>query len=94
MSIIKTDTGIKITKSSGGRKKGAKRSKANKPSRVKYRATGRMFKNHESKLKALARKLQRRIDRGATPPRKVENLKGHIGDLLEAAKRWSDKRFR
>ena len=93
--IIQTSTGVKITGSGSKRRKGAKKSKANKPSRVKYRNTGKMFMNHESKLKKLARRFERRLNKpGATPPNKVEGLKAHIGTLKEAAKRWGDKRFK
>ena len=95
MSIIQTTSGIKVTKSSSSRKKGAKRSKANKASRVKYRNTGKMFVNHASKLERLARKFERRLNKpGATPPERVEGLKAHIESLKEAAKRWRDKRFK
>jgi hypothetical protein len=91
--IIDQQGGIKITKSSSSSKKGAKRSKKGKASRVKYRGTGRMFLNHASKLERLARRLERRISTGATPPKKVDGLKAHIKGLRKTASRWKDKRF-
>ena len=92
MSIIQTDTGVKITSSVRRNRKGAKKSKANRPGRVNYRNSGRKFKNHAKKLENLAKKFERRISVGATPPNKVEGLKAHIKGLKEAAKRWSVKR--
>jgi hypothetical protein len=91
--IINSQGGIKVTKSSSS-KKGAKRSKVGNPSRVRYRGLGKKFSNHASKLEKLARRFERRIVVGATPPEKVEGLKAHIKGLREAAKRWTDKRFK
>lgn len=94
MSIFQTDTGIVVTRPKGSKSKGAKKSKANKPSRQRYRGSGKMYVNHASKLERLARKFERRIERGATPPKKVEGLKKHIKGLREAAERWKNKRFK
>ena len=93
MPVMVIDGMIKVTKSSGSRK-GAKRSKSGKPSKVKYKSLGTKFTNHASKLDRLARRLEKRIDRGATPKEKVGGLKIHIKSLREASERWKNKRFK
>ena len=91
MSVIQTTGGVKITGGCNRRRKGAKKSKANKASRVKYRNSGMKFKHHAHKLEKLADKLEKRIIVGATHINKVEKLKIHIKSIREAAKRWLSK---
>lgn len=93
MPIASIDGIVKVTKSRGSRK-GAKRSKSGKPSKVKYKSLGKKFTNHASKLDRLARRLEKRIDRGATPKEKVEKLKAHIKRLKEVSERWKNRRFK
>jgi len=92
MPIMMIDGIVKVTKSSSSRK-GAKRSKSGKPSKVKYRSEGRKFLHHAAKLERLAKKFEKRIDRGATPEETVEGLRAHIKELRKASERWKNKRF-
>lgn len=93
MPIASIDGIVKVTKSRGSRK-GAKRSKTGKPTRQKYRNEGRKFVHHAAKLERLAKKFEKRIDRGATPQEKVEGLRTHIKELRKASERWKNKRFK